>query len=278
MSAGPIRIAIAGAAGRMGRSLIDLSRESSDLAITAALEREGSPHLGRDAGIVAGGEAVGVPVTGKIDEPAERGIHKGFDVLIDFTMPQATLEHLAFCRAAGRRMVIGTTGLTEEDRAVVVEASADCAIVMAPNMSVGVNVCLKLLQIAARALGEDYDVEIVDAHHRHKVDAPSGTALRMGEVVAAASGRDLGDCAVYTRHGMVGGRPARAIGFATLRAGDIVGEHKVLFAGQGERIEIAHLATSRTVFARGALLAARWVMDRGPGLYDMQDVLGLKAI
>jgi 4-hydroxy-tetrahydrodipicolinate reductase len=227
---------------------------------------------------VAGGEAVGVPVTGKIDDPAEQEIHRGFDVLIDFTSPHATLEHLAFCRRAGRRMVIGTTGLTEEDRAAVVEASADCAIVMAPNMSVGVNLCFKLLEIAARALGDDYDVEIVEAHHRHKVDAPSGTALRMGEVVANASGRDLADCAVYARHRMVGERPARAIGFATLRAGDIVGEHKVLFAGQGERIEIAHLATSRTVFARGALLAARWVMDRGPGLYDMQDVLGLKAI
>jgi 4-hydroxy-tetrahydrodipicolinate reductase len=277
MSAGPIRIAVAGAAGRMGRCVIDLCRESPDLIITAALEMEGSPHLGRDAGVVAGGEPLGVPVTGKIDDPAEQEIHKGFDVLIDFTAPHATLEHLAFCRAAGRRMVIGTTGLTEEDRAAVAKASADCAIVMAPNMSVGVNVCLKLLQIAARALGDDYDVEIVEAHHRHKVDAPSGTALRMGEVVANASGRDLADCAVYARHGMIGERPARAIGFATLRAGDIVGEHKVLFAGQGERIEIAHLATSRTVFARGALLAARWVMHRGPGLYDMQDVLGLKA-
>jgi 4-hydroxy-tetrahydrodipicolinate reductase len=273
MSAGPIRIAIAGAAGRMGRCLVDLCREGPDLALVVALESPGSRELGRDAGIVAGGEAMGVLVVGRLEDLLDR-----FDVLIDFTSPQATLEHLAFCRAAGRRMVIGTTGLTEGDRAVVVEASADCAIVMAPNMSVGVNLCFKLLEIAARALSDDYDVEIVEAHHRHKVDAPSGTALRMGEVVANASGRNLEDCAVYARHGMVGERPARAIGFATLRAGDIVGEHRVLFAGPGERIEIAHLATSRTVFARGALLAARWVMDRGPGLYDMQDVLGLKAI
>jgi 4-hydroxy-tetrahydrodipicolinate reductase len=273
MGAGPIRIAIAGAAGRMGRCLLDLCREGPDLALTVALESLSSPELGCDAGILAGGEAMGILVVGRLEDLLDR-----FDVLIDFTSPRATLEHLAFCRAAGRRMVIGTTGLTGEARAGGAEASAECPIVMAPNMSVGVNLCLKLLEIAARALCDDYDVEIVEAHHRHKVDAPSGTALRMGEIVANASGRDLKDCAVYARHGMVGERPTSAIGFATLRAGDIVGEHRVLFAGPGERIEIAHLATSRTVFARGALLAARWVMDRGPGLYDMQDVLGLKAI
>ncbi|MCA1851643.1 MAG: 4-hydroxy-tetrahydrodipicolinate reductase, partial [Beggiatoa sp.] len=177
MGAGPIRIAIAGAAGRMGRCLVDLCREGPDLALIVALESPGSPELGRDAGIVAGGEAMGVLIGGRLEDLLDR-----FDVLIDFTSPQATLEHLAFCRATGRRMVIGTTGLTEGDRAVVVEASADCAIVMAPNMSVGVNLCLKLLEIAARALCDDYDVEIVEAHHRHKIDAPSGTALRMGEV------------------------------------------------------------------------------------------------
>ncbi len=269
----PIRIGVAGAAGRMGRRVVGSCRESPDLVLTVALERAGSTHLGQDAGILAGGEPLGVPVTVRDECPAD-----DFDVLIDFTAPQATLENVAWCRSAERRVVIGTTGLSAAEREHVTEAATDCAIVMAPNMSIGVNLCFKLLEIAARVLTGDYDVEIVEAHHRHKVDAPSGTALRMGEIVAGAMGRDLAASAVYARHGLIGERPEKAIGFATVRAGDIVGEHKVLFAGAGERIEIAHLATSRIIFARGALLAARWIMGRGPGLYDMQDVLGLKAV
>jgi 4-hydroxy-tetrahydrodipicolinate reductase len=272
MGAAPVRIAIAGAAGRMGRSLIALCLEGPDLALGVALERGDSPALGQDAGVVAGVGALGIPITAGLAEALDL-----FDVLIDFTAPRATLAHLALCRGAGRCMVIGTTGFSAEEREAVAEAGRDCPIVMAPNMSVGVNLCFKLLEIAARVLGEDYDIEIFEAHHRHKVDAPSGTALRMGEVVAQASGRALTDSAVYARHGLIGERPAGAIGFATVRAGDIVGEHKVLFAGHGERVEIAHLATSREIFARGALLAARWLMSRGPGLYDMQDVLGLKG-
>ncbi len=269
----PIRIAVAGAGGRMGRCVIAACRESPDLALTVALEREGSPHLGQDAGTLSGGEPLGVAVAGRGRAPAD-----SFDVLIDFTAPRASLENVDWCRGAGRAIVIGTTGFSVVERDRVVGAATDCAIVMAPNMSIGVNLCFKLLEIAARALRDDYDVEIVEAHHRNKVDAPSGTALRMGEIVAGAMGRDLAASAVYARYGLIGERPARAIGFSTIRAGDLVGEHKVLFAGAGERIEIGHLATSRTIFARGALLAARWVMGRNPGLYDMQDVLGLNAI
>ncbi len=201
-----------------------------------------------------------------------------FDVLIDFTAPAATLDHLALCRSAGKAMVIGTTGLDADQRAAVSAAGVAIGIVCAPNMSVGVNLCLKLLDIAARVLGDEVDVEIIEAHHRHKVDAPSGTALRMGEVVAAALGRDLGEVAVYGREGHTGPRERRTIGFETIRAGDIVGEHSVWFAGEGERVEIAHKASSRMTFARGAVRAAAWIAAREAGFYDMQDVLGLKGL
>ncbi len=266
-----VRIAVTGAAGRMGRALIQAVAEAGGAELAAAFARPGSGAVGRDAGELAGLGPLGVTVG---DDPAAAA--ESFDVLIDFTLPEATLAHLAACRAAGRRLVIGTTGLDESQRAAIREAGADIGIVFAPNMSVGVNLCLKLLETAARVLGETVDVEIVEAHHRHKVDAPSGTALAMGEAVARTLGRDLQECAVYGRHGHTGERDRRTIGFSTIRAGDIVGEHTVMFAGAGERVEITHKASSRMTFATGAVRAALWLMDRPPGVYDMQDVLGLR--
>jgi 4-hydroxy-tetrahydrodipicolinate reductase len=253
----------------MGRALIEACQQADGIRVAAASEWSGSSVLGADAGEVAGVGPIGVPIAAGLEET-------DFDVLIDFTRPEATLAHLAFCRAAGRRMVIGTTGLDATGRDAIRRAAEDVAIVFAPNMSVGVNLCFKLLDIAARVLGDEVDVEIIEAHHRHKVDAPSGTALRMGEVVADALGRDLGDCAVYGRQGVTGERRRETIGFETIRAGDIVGEHTVMFAGLGERVEITHRATSRMTFARGAVRAAGWVMGQGSGLFDMQDVLGLR--
>ncbi len=264
------RIAIAGAAGRMGRALIEACRQTPSLTLAAALDRPG-PAIGRDAGELAGLGPLGVAVT--TDLAAVAG---DFDVLVDFTVPEATLANLAACRAAGRRIVIGTTGFTDAQRAEIGAAAADIAIVMAPNMSVGVNLCFKLLDIAARVLGDSVDIEVIEAHHRNKIDAPSGTALRMGEVIAGALGRDLAECAVYGREGRTGARDRRTIGFETIRAGDIVGDHKVMFAADGERVEIAHIATSRMTFATGALRAAEWLMQRERGLHDMQDVLGLR--
>jgi 4-hydroxy-tetrahydrodipicolinate reductase len=236
-----------------------------------AVERPDSETQGRDAGELAGLGRSGVTIGADL---AARSAD--FDVLIDFTSPVATLDHLEVCRAAGRRVVIGTTGFTPEQRFRIEEIAADTAVVLAPNFSVGVNLCLKLLDLAARVLGDEVDVEIIEAHHRHKVDAPSGTALRMGEVVAQALGRDLRDCAVYGREGVTGARERKTIGFATLRAGDIVGEHTVMFAGMGERVEITHKASSRMTFAAGAVRAGQWIMSRERGLYDMQDVLGLR--
>jgi 4-hydroxy-tetrahydrodipicolinate reductase len=201
-----------------------------------------------------------------------------FDVLVDFTRPEATLANLAHCRRLGRRIVIGTTGFDDAGKAQIAESARDIGIVFAPNMSVGVNLCLKLLETAARVLGQDVDIEITEAHHRYKVDAPSGTALRMGEVVARGIGSDLKSCAVYGRHGVTGERQRGTIGFSVVRAGDIVGDHTVLFAGGGERVEITHRAESRMTFANGALRAARWLMERNSGLYDMQDVLGLSQL
>ena len=265
-----LNIAIAGASGRMGRALIEAVSQSADLRLSAALERPGSPFLGKDAG-----ELVGAPCGVVIRDDAAAAL-AGSDVLIDFTRPEATLAHLVLCRSRGTAMVIGTTGFTAEQKETIREAAADIGIVFAPNMSVGVNVVLKLLDMAARVLNEGFDVEIIEAHHRHKVDAPSGTALRMGEVVAAALGRDLKTCAVYGREGITGERLTSTIGFATVRGGDIVGEHTVMFAGIGERIEITHKASSRATFAMGALRAARFLADGRRGLYDMQDVLGLK--
>jgi 4-hydroxy-tetrahydrodipicolinate reductase len=255
----------------MGRSLIEACHQADGLAVAAALEHPDSSLLGSDAGELAGVGALGVDVQSDLS-----AVVSDFDVLIDFTRPEATLANLAVCRVSGRPMVIGTTGFSNVQKAQIADAASDIAIVFAPNMSVGVNLCLKLLDLAARVLGDEVDIEIIEAHHRHKVDAPSGTALRMGEVVAEALGRDLQDCAVYGREGRTGERDRKTIGFETIRAGDIVGDHTVLFAGSGERIEITHKASSRMTFANGAARAAAWLRDRPTGLYDMQDVLGLR--
>jgi 4-hydroxy-tetrahydrodipicolinate reductase len=265
------RIAITGAAGRMGRSLIEAVQQADGLEVTAALEHPDSSLLGSDAGDLAGIGKLGVPLGSDL-----AAVTEAFDVLIDFTRPEPTLANLDFCRTAGRRMVIGTTGFSDAQKARIAAAANDIAVVFAPNMSIGVNLCFKLLDTAARVLGEAVDIEVIEAHHRHKVDAPSGTALRMGEVVAAALGRDLRDCAVYGREGHTGERDSKTIGFETIRAGDIVGDHTVMFAGAGERVEITHKASSRMTFANGAVRAAAWLMGRDTGLFDMQDVLGLR--
>lgn len=268
-----IRIAVAGAGGRMGRSLVQAVVEADGLRLGAATERSGSSLIGADAGELAGVERLGVALV-----PHLADVMDDFDVLIDFTSPTATMAHLALCRAAGKRMVVGTTGLDETQRAAIGAAGAEIGIVFAPNMSVGVNLCFKLLDIAARVLGDDVDIEIIEAHHRHKVDAPSGTALRMGEVIASALNRDLKEVAVYGREGHTGARERATIGFETIRAGDVVGEHSVWFAAEGERVEIAHKASSRMTFARGAARAAGWIAKQEKGQFDMQDVLGLKSL
>ena len=265
-----MKIVIAGATGRMGKTLLEAVAGAPDLRLHAALDRPGCPLLGRDAGELVGA-SLGVAI---VDDP-ERAL-EGADVLIDFTRPEATLAHMAVCRAKGVALVIGTTGFDAAGKAAITEAAAETPVVFAPNMSVGVNLALRLLDMAARVLNEGFDIEIVEAHHRHKIDAPSGTALAMGRVVAEALGRDLADCAVYGREGVTGERDRQTIGFATIRAGDIVGEHTVLFADAGERIEITHRASSRMTFARGAARAAAWLAGQAPGLYDMQDVLGLR--
>jgi len=264
------QVAIAGAAGRMGRALMAASQGRSDVAITVALEAPAHPALGQDAGILAGFGPLGLPLVDDLAAQLQR-----FAVLIEFTRPEPTLAHLALCRQHGKAMVIGTTGLDAAQQATVATAARDIPIVLSPNMSVGVNLTLKLLEMTARVLGDTVDIEIIEAHHRHKVDAPSGTALRMGEVIASTLGRDLKTCAVYGREGQTGARERCTIGFETIRAGDIVGDHTVLFAGEGERLEITHRATSRENFAQGALRAAAWLAGRPPGLYDMADVLGL---
>jgi 4-hydroxy-tetrahydrodipicolinate reductase len=265
------RVAVVGAGGRMGRSLVQAVNEAEDLTLGAATERTGSPLLGQDAGVLAGVGPLGVTLVDALESVTD-----DFDVVIDFTAPAATLIHLQVCRQAGKRMVIGTTGLSESEKQQLSTAAQEIAIVFAPNMSVGVNLCFKLLELAAQVLGDAADVEIIEAHHRHKVDAPSGTALRMGEVVAGALGRDLSECAVYGREGQTGPRERQTIGFETIRAGDVVGEHSVWFAMEGERIEIAHKASSRMNFAHGAARAAGWIGERDRGLFDMQDVLNLK--
>jgi 4-hydroxy-tetrahydrodipicolinate reductase len=264
------KVVIAGASGRMGKTLLEAVAGAADMHLHAALEREGSPWLGHDAG-----ELVGATLGARITPDMETAL-EGADVLIDFTRPEATLRHLELCRAKRVALVIGTTGFDAAGKAAIAVAAKSIPIVFAPNMSVGVNLALRLLDMAARVLDEGFDIEIVEAHHRHKVDAPSGTALRMGEVVAAALGRDLKDCAVYGREGVTGERDPKIIGFATLRGGDVVGDHTVMFAGIGERLEITHKASSRMTFALGALRAARYLSGRIAGLYDMQDVLGLK--
>ena len=267
--AAAIRVAIAGATGRMGRMLIEAVLASDDCTLTGALDVPGSAALGEDAG-AALGRVTGVALTADL----ARGL-AGADVLIDFTRPAGTMAHLAACRAQGVAMVIGTTGLDPAQEAALAEAAAVLPIVRAPNMSVGVNVMLRLLAQAARALGAGYDIEVIAAHHRHKVDAPSGTALAMGQVLAQARGRRLEDCAVYARQGHTGERAEGSIGFATIRGGDIVGDHTVLFAGTGERLEITHRSNSRANYAAGSLRAVRFLQGRAPGLYGMDDVLGL---
>jgi len=267
---GAIAVAIAGASGRMGHMLIEAVRADGEFVLAGALDVASSPAIGQDAGAYAG-QTTGVHITADL--------HAGLahsKVLIDFTRPEGTMAHLQVCQALGVGMVIGTTGFSEAQKAQIAEAAKHIPIMMAPNMSVGVNVTLKLLEMAAKALSTGYDIEIIEAHHRHKVDAPSGTALKMGEVIADALGRDLKDCAVYAREGVTGERDPSSIGFATIRGGDIVGDHTVLFAGTGERIEISHKSSSRATYAQGSLRAVRFLATRQNGLYDMFDVLGLK--
>jgi 4-hydroxy-tetrahydrodipicolinate reductase len=265
------RIAVMGAAGRMGKTLIEAVQQAPGAGLTAAIDRPDSTLVGADAGELAALGRIGVPLSGDLDRVVEE-----FDVLIDFTHPTVTLKNLAFCRKHGKAMIIGTTGFSVEEKQLLAEAGKDIPIVFAANFSVGVNLCLKLLDTAARVLGDDVDIEITEAHHRHKVDSPSGTAVRMGEVIADALGRDLKKVAVYGREGQTGARERETIGFATVRAGDIVGDHTVLFAADGERVEITHKASSRMTFAKGAVRAALWLDGREPGLYDMQDVLDLR--
>ncbi len=265
-----IRVAIVGAAGRMGLNLIQACEQTDGLELTAAIEREGSSAVGKCAGSLAACQSTNVEVTDSLQASVDQ-----FDVLIDFTRPEPTLNHLEICREHGKKMVIGTTGFTAEQKSVIAEAAKETAIMLAPNMSVGVNLTLKLLEITAKVMGDYTDIEVIEAHHRHKVDAPSGTALRMGEVVAEALGRDLEECAIYGREGNTGERDRKTIGFSTIRAGDIVGDHTVMFADEGERVEITHKASSRMTFANGAMRASSWIMAKPNGLYDMQDVLGL---
>ncbi len=265
----PLRIAITGASGRMGRMLIEAVHAADDCVLAGALDRPGSPTLGQDATAWLG-HLSGVTIT----DDLELGLAQA-QVLIDFTRPEGTLAHLAACRAKGVKLVIGTTGFSDAQKLQIAEGAMETAVVMSPNMSVGVNVVMRLLDMAARALNEGYDIEIIEAHHRFKVDAPSGTALAMGEVVAGALGRDLKDCAVYGREGVTGERDPSTIGFATVRGGDVVGDHTVLFAGIGERIEVTHKSSSRVTYAQGSLRAARFLAGKASGLYTMNDVLGL---
>lgn len=266
-----MRIAVTGAAGRMGKNLIEAVHQADGVVLGAAVARPTSTLLGADAGELAGVGKLGVVLSGSLESVLD-----GFDVLIDFTHPSVTLENLEICRRAGKAMVIGTTGFSAAEKQLLIDAGKEIPIVFAANFSVGVNLCLKLLDTAARVLGDDVDIEVLEAHHRHKVDAPSGTALRMGEVVANALGRNLDKVAVYGREGQTGARARETIGFATVRAGDVVGDHTVLFASDGERVEITHKASSRMTFAKGAVRASSWLQGRSPQLYDMQDVLGLK--
>ncbi|MBP6057205.1 MAG: 4-hydroxy-tetrahydrodipicolinate reductase [Nitrosomonas sp.] len=264
------KIAIAGSSGRMGRTLLEAVAQAPDMQLAAALERIGSPYLNKDAGELIGTNC-GTPITSDFATALKES-----DQLIDFTRPEGTLAHLAVCRETGVKMIIGTTGFSAQEKAQLQAAARDIAIVFAPNMSVGVNVTFKLLEIAAKVLNEGYDIEIIEAHHRHKVDAPSGTALRMGEVIADALKRDLSKVAVYGREGVTGERNPETIGFATIRGGDVVGDHTAMFAGIGERVEISHKASSRMTFAMGALRAVRFLADKPNGLFDMQDVLSLR--
>ncbi len=265
-----LRIAIAGATGRMGRMLVETVSKNSALKLGAASVLPNDPALGKDIGTLCGLAPLGVVTVADLHKVQDQ-----FDTLIDFTGPAATLEHVKLCADAGKMLVIGTTGCTDADKHKIAEGAKRTAIVFAPNMSVSVNLCFKLLEMAASIIGEDSDIEIIEAHHRHKKDAPSGTALRMGEVIANQLGRNLKDVAVYGREGVTGERDRKTIGFATIRAGEIVGDHTVLFAADGERLEITHKSSSRLPYATGALRAAQWLQGKPAGLYSMQDVLGL---
>ncbi|MGR9116001.1 MAG: 4-hydroxy-tetrahydrodipicolinate reductase [Gammaproteobacteria bacterium] len=267
-----VRVAVVGASGRMGICLIKAAALSNQAELTAAISRADSLSIGKDAGELAGVSPLAVKVSDDLASVTDQ-----FDVLIDFTRPEASMQYIDVCRSHGKGIVIGTTGFNDEQKAQIRASADEMPIVMAPNMSVGVNLSLKLLEMTAKVMGDYTDIEVVEAHHRHKIDAPSGTALRMGEVVASALGRNLKDCAIYGREGNTGERDRKTIGFSTIRAGDIVGEHTVMFADEGERIEITHKATSRMTFASGAVRAAIWLQSQPNGLYDMQDVLGLKS-
>lgn len=268
-----IKLAVMGAAGRMGKTLIDVIVRHSDVCLAAAVERPGAESVGRDAGSLAGVGELGIKV---VDNLA--AVINDIDVIVDFTTPATSIANLQVCAAHGKAAVLGTTGFDEAQWSRIRQLARDITVVAAPNYSVGVNATFKLLEVAARIFGDDVDVEIIEAHHSQKVDAPSGTALRMGEVIAAELGRDLGEVASHGREGQTGVRDRQTIGFSAVRGGDIVGEHTAMFAGVGERLEITHRAQSRTNFADGALRAARWVGDQPNGLYDMQDVLGLRQL
>jgi len=265
-----MKIAVAGASGRMGRMLIEAIHADADAQLTGALDISGSASLGTDAAAF-----LGQPAGVAIESELGKGLANA-DFLIDFTRPEGTLQHLAYCAEHGIKMIIGTTGFDEAGKAAIAAAATKTAIMFAPNMSIGVNVTMKLLELAAKSFSHGYDIEIIEAHHRHKVDAPSGTALKMGEVIADALGRDLKEVGVFAREGVTGERDPSSIGFATIRGGDIVGDHTVLFAGIGERIEITHKSSSRVTYAHGSLRAARFLQNQKTGLFDMQDVLGLR--
>lgn len=268
-----LRIAVVGAGGRMGRQLIQAISKADGVQLTAAFEREGSSLVGSDAGELAGIGHNSIAVSDNLAQQADN-----FDLLIDFTRPEGTLAHLAFCSANNKKMVIGTTGFDEQGKQAIKQAAEKIGIVFASNYSVGVNLVFKLLEKAAKVMGDYCDIEIIEAHHRHKMDAPSGTALSMGEHIAKAMGKNLKDHAVYAREGITGERKQDQIGFATIRAGDVVGEHTVWFADEGERVEIAHKASSRMTFANGAVRAAKWLANHDKGLFDMTDVLDLNNL
>lgn len=265
------RIAVSGAVGRMGKAILEVCAQTEGVKVTAAIEHAGSPKLGMDSGEIAGMGKNGINIVADLSAVMDE-----FDVLIDFTVPDATLVNLQLCHVAGKRMVIGTTGFDNSQKKLIRSAATDIALVLSPNMSIGVNLCFKLTELAARIIGENTDIEIIEAHHRMKKDAPSGTAVRLGEIIADTLGRELKECAVYGREGITGERDRKTIGFETIRAGDIVGDHTVMFASSGERVEITHKASSRNAFATGAIHAASWLMQKDSGQYDMQDVLGLR--
>lgn len=266
----PVRVAIAGAGGRMGRMLVEASLGDAGVTLAAAFDRAGAPGVGRDAG-----EWAGTPCGVVVGDDA-RGAIAAADCVIDFTRPEGALLHLQLARELGKAVVIGTTGFSAAEKARIADVATTIPVVFAPNMAVGVNAVFRLLEVAARILDQGYDVEVIETHHRHKIDAPSGTALRMGEIVAHELGRDLKECAIYGREGVTGERKAETIGFSTIRGGDVIGDHTVLFAGLGERIEITHKSASRMPYATGALRAARFLAGHQHGLFDMQDVLGLR--